>query len=224
MTIQASTIISRVRTQLIDADGTRWSDTELLQWLSDAARAVSAFVPVATSTTIAMAMVAGTKQALPSDANMLLSVMRNLSGNDLTTATPGRATRIVGRDLLDAQNPNWHTVSATSIVQNYVFELQQPNNFYVYPPNNGHGFAEVVYSVVPAEITSLTQNVTIQPIYQTALFDYVMFRAHQKDSDYAAGAQVAQMYLQLFLSAMGQGSQGQTTSNPSQQVDTSPTS
>jgi hypothetical protein len=38
----------------------------------------------------------------------------------------------------------------------------------------------------------------VEELYQTALFDYVMFRAHQKDTDYSAGNEKAATYLQLF--------------------------
>jgi hypothetical protein len=45
------------------------------------------------------ALVAGTRQSLPPDGVQLLDVVRNL---------PARGVRIVAREILDAQLPDWH--------------------------------------------------------------------------------------------------------------------
>ena len=88
MTVTAQTIIDRVRTQLIDEDAVRWTDAELLRWLSDGQRAVVAFSAGASSTTAVKAMVAGTRQSIPADGHMLLTIVRNLSADQVTA---GRA-------------------------------------------------------------------------------------------------------------------------------------
>lgn len=217
MAVTAQSIIDKVRLQLIDPSGasSRWTDAELLDWVSDGQRAVVAYTAGASSITYVHALVAGTKQTIPSDGHQLLTVVRNMAADEVT---PARATRIVTRDILDTQNPNWHTASSTKIVQNYVFDLQEPRKFYVYPPNDGTGKVELVYSVMPQELTSGSDELVLQEIYQTALFDYVMFRAHQKDSDFAAGQAVAQNYLQLFLSYLTQNEQGELSNNPNLQL------
>lgn len=215
MTVTAQTIIDRVRTQLIDEDAVRWTDAELLRWLSDGQRAVVAFSAGASSTTAVKAMVAGTRQSIPADGHMLLTIVRNLSADQVTA---GRACRIVSREILDAQDSNWHNAAQSATVLNYIFDPQEPTHFYVYPPNNGAGSVEMVYAVKPGEIASLSTALVVQEIYQTALIDYVMYRAHQKDSDYAAGQQVALGYYQAFLTYMGQGEGSQLSSNPNLQM------
>lgn len=217
MSVTAQSIIDKVRTQLIDPSGasSRWTDAELLSWVSDGQRAVVAYTAGASSITYVHTLVAGTKQIIPANGHQLLTVIRNMAADGVT---PARATRIVTRDILDSQNPNWHTASSSSVVQNYVFDLQEPRKFYVYPPNTGTGKVEIVYSVMPQELTSGSDELVLQEIYQTALFDYVMFRAHQKDSDFAAGQAVAQNYLQLFLSYITQNEQGELSNNPNLQL------
>lgn len=216
MAVTAQTIIDRVRTQLIDTGTTqRWTDSELLKWLSDGQRSVVAFAPSASSTDAVLQLASGTKQSIPSDGHMLLTIVRN---TDVTGTTGGRVCRIVTRELLDAQNPDWHNSSNSTTVQNYIFDPMEPKKFYVYPPNDGTGYVECVYSVMPSDLTSVSDVLDVQDIYQTALVDYVLFRAHQKDSDFAAGQAVAQNYLQLFLSYMGQGEASQVASNPNLQL------
>ncbi len=218
MAVTAQSIIDRVRLQLIDT-GTvkRWTDSELLKWLSDGQRAIVLAAPGNSSSTEIVPLVAGTKQSIPADGNILLYIIRNTNS---TGTTPGRAVRIVSREILDAQNPDWHMSTPTATVQNYIFDPQQPTEYYVYPPNTGTGHVEMVYSHLPGEMTSLSNTLVVQDIYQTALFDYVMFRAHQKDSDFAAGQAIAANYLQLFLAATGQRDAGILQSNPNLQLAT----
>lgn len=206
MTVTVQGIIDRVRTQLIDTDAVqRWSNTELLQWLTDGERTIVAIAPGASSTNATISLVSGTLQPIPANGHMLLSITRN---------TSGRAVRVVGRELMDAYNPDWHTATPTSLVQNYIFDPQQPRQFYVYPPNNGTGSVDIVYSVMPAERTSMSDTLEVIDLYQTALVDYILYRAHQKDSDFAAGAAIAANYLQTFLAFMQQGEGSQLANNP----------
>lgn len=204
MAIVASSIINRVRTQLIDqgANGAplRWSDAELLKWLSDGCRTIVAITNSAANRVIAKQLDAGTRQKLPADGHTLLGIVRNT--NDDGTK-PGRATRIVTREIIDAQNPDWHAMKPTKIVQNYIYDPEDQLAFYVYPPNDGTGYVELNYAVMPGDVTDLGATLVVQDIYQTPLFDYVMFRAHLKDSDYAGGQSAATAYLQAFTTFMG---------------------
>lgn len=216
MPVAASSILERVRTQLIDTgDVYRWSDAELLKWLSDGQRTVVAMAPGASSDAAVISLSAGTHQNIPADGHMLLSVVRNVAADGVT---PGRAVRIVSREILDAYTPDWHSSARTAAVQNYIFDPQRPKEFYVYPPNNGTGKLEIVYSILPGEMTTLSDTLVVQDIYQTALVDYVLFRAHQKDGDWSAGMAVATNYLQMFLSYMGQGETSQLQNNPNLQL------
>ena len=213
MTILASNITTRVRTQLIDPSGSnqRWTDAELLQWLSDGCRTVVALAPGATSQTWTLPLTSGSRQYIPSDGHMLLSVTRNV---DSTGNVGGRVVRIVSREVMDTQNPLWHTVTPTSIVYNYIFDPQEPKKFYVYPPNDGTGYLDIVYSQLTPEITATTTTFQMQEVYQTALFDYVMFRAHQKDGAYSDGMELAQSYFDAFYNFVTKGEEGQTGVNP----------
>lgn len=212
MTVAASSIIDRVRIQLIDLGSQkRWDDSELLKWLSDGQRTICEINPASTITRATVSLVAGTRQALPADANMLLNVIRNMN-SDLLTA--GRAVRAAAMDLMDTYNPSWHTDTPNRVVQNFVYDIDERWTFYVYPPNDGAGKVELTYSINPEELTALTDNIIVRDNYQTALFDYVMFRALQKDSDFAAGTQQAAVYLSLFNATMGFTEAGTAQQNP----------
>jgi hypothetical protein len=196
MAVTAQTILTRVRTQLIDELTTkRWSDDELLRWLSDGQRTVVAMDPSLGQVTGSLALLAGTQQVLPDGAFLLLDIQRNMGKDGLT---PGRVVTVVSRENLDRTDPMWHASRRSDITYHYIYDPKQPKTYYVYPPSTGQTFLEVSRAENPPDFTAMTDVMTIEDLYQTALFDYVMFRAHQKDSDYAAGNEKAQMYLQLF--------------------------
>lgn len=216
MAVLASSIVTRVREQLIDT-GTppRWSDAELLRFLSDGQKTIVALAPAASAVIASHQLAAGTRQSIPVDGYMLLTIFRNMGTNG---STPGRVCRIVSRELLDAVDPDWHVATASAVVKNYIFDPATSDVFYVYPPNTGTGYVEMSYSVSPTELTSLSDELIVDELYSPALADYVMFRAHQKDSDFSAGQSLAQTYLALFNSFMQQHGAATLGENPNLQL------
>lgn len=212
----ANDIIDRARKQLIDTgELKRWSDEELLQWLSDGQRTIALAVPSAARKRQVIQLQQGTLQELPADAHLLLSVIRNMG---MDGQTPGRAIRLVKREIMDAQNPDWHSAPKQPIVQNYVFDTQEKTSFWVYPPNDGRGYVQVNYAYVPAELTSLEDELAVNDIWSTALVDYLLFRANQKDSDFAAGKEIAEGYLRSFALAVSARGDGESEENPNLQL------
>lgn len=197
-TVTAGTIIDKAATQLIDISGVRWTRAELLKWLNDGLRQIVLMQPNATNTPEAVKLSAGTRQTLPTSGWLLLGIYRNMGTNG---TTPGRAIRIVSRELLDAFDPNWHTAPASAVTKNYVYDLQDQTAFYVYPPSTGTNFIELNYSKQPSDLDSESDVIPIFDLYQAPLLDYIMFRACTKDAEYAPGVQLGQMYLSVFTAA-----------------------
>ncbi len=196
MSVVASSIITRARLQLIDTGTTqRWTDTELLYWLSDGQRAVVAAVPHASQVTQSVLLVAGSRQTIPAGGYKLLNVYRNMG---TTGTTPGQTCQKVSREFMDANYYTWPSDTASAIVRAWFMDESDPLGFYVYPQNTGTSYIELNYSVMPADLAATTSTLNVQDIFQTALTDYVVARAHMKDSDYAAGAQIAAAWMQLF--------------------------
>jgi hypothetical protein len=216
--IPASAIINRARLQAIDTGKMRWQDDELLLWLSDGQRTVVAMAPSASAKTDTVPLVGGTRQTLPVGAYMLLSILRNV---DPTTDAPGRAVRVSSREILDTSDPDWHLHCPAQTVRNYVYDPAEPLNFYVWPPNNGGGKVQLVYALDPPELVAVDNEITVQPLYQTALLDYVLYRMHSKDSDFAAGLTLANNFLQSFMGFMQTGETTQLGANPNLQLGNS---
>lgn len=216
MGIIASDIVARVRTQLVDSGViARWSDTELLQWLSDGQRTIVALQPSASNKVVPVALSAGARQAIPADGYVLLDVICNCN---VDGSVPGRTVRVTTKESLDTLNASWMAATRSAIAQNYTYDPNDQTHFMVNPPNDGTGYVLLNYAEHPAEVTTLAQALVVNEIYRTPLMDYMLFRAHQKDSDFAGGSGPAQMYFQTFLAFMGQQPGAQLDDSPNQQL------
>ena len=189
-TITAQTIINRAATLLEDTGNTSFTRSELLDWLNEAQTQVVAFVPGASSKAASLQLSVGTKQTLPSEAIVLIEAVRN---------TGGAAVRLAPRESLDGGPVDWHTVTAKDAVKNYVYDVNVPDIFYVYPPNTGNGYLDVVYAVTPTVLASESSAISVKDVYAAALLNYVLFRVHSHDTDYLSGGkEAAAAYYQLF--------------------------
>jgi hypothetical protein len=119
---------------------------------------------------------------------------------------------------LDSFNPNWNTVTATAEVRNYMYTDQDQLAFYVYPPNTGTQYIELNYSVQPVDLTLETQPIPIFDVFQSALVDYILYRACSKDAEYAPGVALSQSYMATFVAAIQGKNQSEITSNPTQSL------
>lgn len=218
-TLTGANILARIKDILQDTTSVRWPEAELLRYINDAQREIVNYRPESSATTANVQLVAGTKQSLPSGGLRLIKVTRNMSDTS-GGATGKRAIRIVNVDILNTQEPDWNdpTVSGDAahgtVVKHYIFDEDDPKNFYVYPGVSGNAYVEVVYSDSPTDLGNTSATISVDDIYANAIMDYVLFRAYQKDSEYAGNAQRANQHYQLFLNCIGQGNQASMMLDP----------
>lgn len=217
---KASDIFDRVQRLILDETNVRWPLPELCDWLNDAQREIALQKPSASSENRVLALVAGTWQQLPADALSLLRVVRNIKAVGAAPGlarTGGGAIRITSRDVLDAQQRDWHdgdVIRFTKTAKHYIYDEQDQRSFYVYPGNDGTGKVEAVLSVVPApiaiadgadpaELTSYDIDLSLPDIYISALVDFICYRAYAKDAAYAGNSQRAALHYQQFANSLG---------------------
>ena len=219
-TLTGTNLLSRIKDTLQDTTSVRWPEAELLRYINDAQREIVNFRPESSAKTANVQLVTGTKQALPTDGLRLIKVTRNMSGTG--NATGKRAIRIVNVDILNTQEPDWNdpTVSGDaahgSVVKHYIFDEDDPRNFYVYPgvANGQNAFVEIVYSASPTDLANTSATISVDDIYANAIIDYVLYRSYMKDAEYAGNAQRAQNHYQLFTASIGQGGQSAMLLDP----------
>lgn len=202
-TTKAVDLINRVSITLQDPTYVRWTQSELLNYLNDAQRQVVLFRPDAKAVNAPFACANSAKQTLPADGLRLISVLRN---------TGGRAITKVDRSILDVQLPTWYeTAVGSDGVKHYVYDALDPKNFYVFPKPAAAYQIDIIYAMSPVDIvisnyTNDTQVIGIDDIYANALMDYMMYRAYQKDSEFA-NLNRAALYYQAFATSLGIKSQ-----------------
>ena len=218
MTVLVQDVINRAQTVLQDTTGVRWPVvSELVLWVNDAQREIALLKPDASATNATITLVTGTKQSIPVAGNRLLKVVRNMSS--ASSGTGKRAVRLVDREVLDAQTPDWHdpTVSGdaahTAIVKHYIYDEANPRNFYVYPGVAGNAYLEIIYSSNPAVVTQ-SSNLSIPDIFANAIMNYVLYMAYMKDAEFAGNAQRASSHFQLFTASVTGKGQIDAITNP----------
>lgn len=206
MAVSVQSVIDRVQTTLQDTTGVRWPVVnELVLWINDAQREIALLKPDASAKNTTITLTTGTKQEIPSDGNRLLRAVRNMSA--ASSGVGKRSVRLVQREVLDAQTPDWHdpTVTGdaahTNIVKHYVYDEQNPRNFYVYPGIEGSAYLEIIYSANPSTVAQ-GDNLVIPDIYANAVMNYVLYMAYMKDADYAGNNQRAASHFQIFTTSI----------------------
>jgi len=197
-------ILARVESILQDTANVRWTEAELLNYVNDGQREIANLAPSATAIHSNVALVVGTKQTLPSDGLKLIDVVRNMSDAS-GGATGKRSIRLVSKDIIDTQNPDWHDPTVTgdaahsTTVKHFMFDENDPLNYYVYPgASSTSTFVELIYSQRPTDLANTSSTISVPDNYSNALIDYTLFRAFIKDAEYAGNATRAATHYQLF--------------------------
>lgn len=218
MTVTVQSVIDRAQTVLQDTTGVRWPVVaELVLWVNDAQREVALLKPDASATNTTITLAVGTKQDIPTGGNRLLKVVRNMSA--ASSGTGKRAVRLVDAEVLNGQTPDWHDPSVsgdaahTTIVKHYVYDEQNPRNFYVYPGVAGNAYLEIIYSSNPTTVVQ-NANLSIPDIFANAILNYVLYMAYMKDAEYAGNQQRASSHFQLFTASVTGKGQIDAVNNP----------
>lgn len=163
----------------------RWPTAQLLGWLNEGQRFIYKVRKDSSAKVTTMALVAGTKQTLPAEADLLLDVIRNatVDAGPPETVTYGRALRKTSQPLLDAQAPEWHSHTARATVTDYMYDPRVPKTFFVYPPSTGTTHVEVKYSVAPVNLAATTDAISIDDVYEPVLLDWVLMRAYSLETE-----------------------------------------
>jgi hypothetical protein len=224
-TIKVIEVIKRVEDVLQDSN-VRWPRVELQNWLNESYLQIVLLRPDASSKTGTFTCVAGSRQSITSgfsSALRLLDVVRNLA-----SSSDKKVVRLIDRSVLDDQRPTWHTETGSVNTQNYTFDIRQPKEFFVYPPATTSTKLEVVYADLPGAHSlsasaldptgSNTEVIKVDDTYLSVITDWILYRAFSKDAEFAANAARAGAHYQTFMSSIGNKTQSDVGSSPTEAV------
>ena len=204
MAIPAKSIIRRVVETLQDPTSIRWPVPELVRYLNDGQREVKLHRPDTVRQTGDIALVPGSRQTLPANADKLIEIWHNKANK--------RAVQMVDRRILDDQTPGWHALPASADILHYTYDPRVPTEFFVYPPAIGGNSLVGAFSVNPTDVvepadgalhTAVVGNVAVIDALANCLQDYILYRAYTKDSEYAGNGARAQAHYAAFANALG---------------------
>lgn len=220
----------------------RVAERDMVNWLMDGEAAIAKFIPLAASRVDAIKLRSGSRQDIsiiaaadckpgdgttptaPINGTLFLNPRRNMGSSG---TTPGRAIRMVERDLLDATDPLWHTRTGPAVMD-LVFDVNTPRQFYVYPAPESTTWIEIAYAARPLAIPntgtagggelyamggSSTQTITVDDEFTEDLVDYICARAHLIDTTYSEPAK-AQFHAAKFIAMLNAKVTVVTGTNP----------
>jgi hypothetical protein len=208
-------ILTHAAVILQDTDNVRWPLEELIGWVNDAYKDIVLVRPDANSQTalVSLNSATGTRQKLADAAGCnltsalrLLDVVRNTAADSTK-----RAVRLIDRQILDDQRPDWHATAPSISIQHWMYDPAVPKEFMVYPPPAAGAEVELVYASVPTSHSVATNALTttkseilkLDDVYANVILDYVLYRAYSKDATYAADATRGELHKQSYLTMLG---------------------
>lgn len=179
----AAEIISRVGVTLFDQAGTRWSESELLEYLTDAQRQIALLKPSAYTKNVSWQLSAGTLQSLPADGVLLIDILSNNGGGAVTQ---------VDRTVLEGTRPNWRNDSANINARHYLYDDRDQTHFEVYPAQPATaGVVQLSYCAEPPVVGATTDELVLSAIYDIPVYYFVLARCYSKTTgtqDFAKAA------------------------------------
>lgn len=199
--ISVAGLLRRFQNLMMDAKAVRWSTEEAIDWINDAASEIILRRPASRAMTEVIQLEPGTYQSCTPDTAQLLDVIRNLTAE----GKPGRPIRIADRQQIDDAEPDWHR-KRSGPTRHYMIDERSPTTFHVYPPAAEGALIEILVSKVPPKVKAATDMLDLRPEFINAIINWMLYRAHTKDSEYSQG-NVAALHYQAFTDAIGSPSQ-----------------
>lgn len=182
---------------------TRTNQPNWLDWLNDAQRTTVLVRPDAGSITESVKLVAGTKQTLPANAQLILDVTRNMGGDGLT---PGRTIRLVDDEMKSDTNRDWHIAADAGVVRELIYnDKKDPLTFYVSPPAVDK-YIELVLCTVPPDIADAnvtTADFGLTPLYAGPAQAWMLHRAYGMATNAPGNVDKSWRYFNSFFNQLG---------------------
>jgi hypothetical protein len=178
-----SVLASKIRDDaadiLIDRSFTRHG-ARYLGWINDGQVTATSLKPDISVGVRTLQLVEGIYQSISADAHALLRPIRNMG---VTGLVPGARIVTVDYDHFENNNPDWMSATPSAAVEVIMFDERNERGFFCYPPQPAApGQIQVVEGIVPADIATINDPITISDINEPFLLQYVLFRGYAATS------------------------------------------
>lgn len=185
-----SELLDKVGKQIVDVNNVRWTREELLFFLN---MGLSTFIikrPDVARTTTTLTT-ADSLIPMPEDGYSIITVNH----------VDNRGMQYVNIDKLSQCYPDWRLNTGTPTV--WTRNQLDNDKLYLFPKPEGEVTVELIYAKF-IQVTAETEEFPLKEIYASILYDYIIYRAFNKDSANQAEQAKAQYHLSLFQAAIGE--------------------
>ena len=178
----------------------RISTTTWIKYLNAAIRTLVLVRPDSGAVTESVQLVAGIKQTLPTAALRLLDITRNM-GTDGSTA--GKIITPSKRAHIDYANLLWPAGTGETYIENFSYDNNVPDIYYVTPPvhDSTNVYVEMSSSQLPTTITATGDTVGVNDIFFEPIVQYMLYKAYAAD-DEGVEFDKAQAFMANFFSLL----------------------
>lgn len=206
-TYTAGNLVTILGQQLHDVGQDTWTEALLLTYLSEAQNQIALLRPDATAVTESFALDTEAKQAIPSGGVRFLDCIRNLGADGIT---PGRHIKRIARDEIDGYYPDWTSDTDAEAIKRYIFEVETPRSFWVYPTPSVALTVELSYSKAPTQLAAITTELGLDDIYVSPMLEWTLYRCLSMEAK-GASVSLASQHMSAFYQALGVKSQTDKT-------------
>lgn len=207
MAVTVGNYITEVASQLSDQANARWTLADQVRYLNSALTVIGAYRPDAFTSTIAITMIPGTQQSLPTGVSSLKSVDYN-----------GPTANCVGSPITEAdlnymraffKQPCSSTGGSDNYrVKTYAYDPRIPKTFYVSPPVpdgvvNLQVTATVILDAPQYTTGQLATTVAIDPKYHAAIVHWMLRCAWEVDTESVTSRQNKLDAEKIFWAELG---------------------
>ncbi|WP_274882439.1 DUF6682 family protein [Vibrio harveyi] len=197
-------MIDQAARLVVDKPMIRWDLAFWIDAYNAAVKAILAVRPDALTGTLTVTCVAGSTQSKPDNARYLIDVIRNENGKAITGPTDLK--------MFNDYRPDWRTQPEQSEASTYLYDERNLEHFYLYPPVTAGTKIEAVFALEPTSVaeSDYTNNTPAQlnPMYDNAVIEWLVYRAFSEDSEITANNARAQTALNSFRMLLGDKTNG----------------
>lgn len=171
----------------------RYDDAFMLSLVNQALKRMVVLRPDLFAFVGTVACVAGTTiQAAPADSVRIIEVYSIVGGGGVVEVT---------REALDQTVPSWRTDTAGAAV-NWMRNVRNPNNFFIYPQAPANQTLVVEYAQAPADYTIDATITLLSNAYRPVVTDIVVYLAESIDNESVTSGR-AKLFQDAYTQALG---------------------
>ena len=168
-----NTVVAILKQYLQDPDGIVWGDV-YLNAVNESLKTIAMLRPDSTANTIELTLVANKyTQFIPADGARLLYITRNIA--------TGKPIRLLQREALNELGNLW-TPQAVNDIDHYIYDIENPTAFGVFPVPDSALTVELVYSVIPSDI-GLSDTAIVPDQYISPVVEYCLYRLYEIETE-----------------------------------------